>query len=203
MVIQHRQGSTSLLQRRLKIGYGRAARIIDQLEEAGVLSPSEGGARPREVLVGSHDLDRICGSTGRLAVQPCRPALRILTRALASTIVALSDHGVGTDDGSDAAAASPPHSSEPDVSRAPTVCRRLILRSRCVMSLSYSSPAALHQTVRAARPPVALGGQLAAQDGIDHRYGSPMRRAPEPSENAQVSGAASQGDCPSARSTGS
>ncbi|MES2522233.1 MAG: DNA translocase FtsK [Gemmatimonadota bacterium] len=62
VVIQHRQGSTSLLQRRLKIGYGRAARIIDQLEEAGVLSPSEGGARPREVLVGSQDLDRICGS---------------------------------------------------------------------------------------------------------------------------------------------
>ncbi len=61
VVIQHRQGSTSLLQRRLKIGYGRAARIIDQLEEAGVLSPSEGAARPREVLVGMQDLDRICG----------------------------------------------------------------------------------------------------------------------------------------------
>jgi S-DNA-T family DNA segregation ATPase FtsK/SpoIIIE len=62
VVIQHRQGSTSLLQRRLKIGYGRAARIIDQLEEAGVLAPSEGSARPRDVLVGIQDLDRICGS---------------------------------------------------------------------------------------------------------------------------------------------
>lgn len=61
MVIQHRQGSTSLLQRRLRIGYGRAARIIDQLEEAGILAPSEGGARPREVLAGVQDLDRICG----------------------------------------------------------------------------------------------------------------------------------------------
>ncbi len=61
VVIQHKQGSTSLLQRRLRIGYGRAARIIDQLEEAGVLSPSEGGSRPREVLVGTMDLDRICG----------------------------------------------------------------------------------------------------------------------------------------------
>ncbi len=59
--IQHRAGSTSLLQRRMKIGYGKAARIIDQLEEAGVLSPSEGGSRPREVLVGVQDLDRICG----------------------------------------------------------------------------------------------------------------------------------------------
>jgi S-DNA-T family DNA segregation ATPase FtsK/SpoIIIE len=62
VVIQHRQGSTSLLQRRLKIGYGRAARIIDQLEAAGVLAPSEGAARPRDVLVGVQDLDRICGS---------------------------------------------------------------------------------------------------------------------------------------------
>ena len=61
VVIQHRQGSTSLLQRRLKIGYGRAARIIDQLEAAGVLAPSEGAARPRDVLIGVQDLDRICG----------------------------------------------------------------------------------------------------------------------------------------------
>jgi S-DNA-T family DNA segregation ATPase FtsK/SpoIIIE len=61
VVLQHRQGSTSLLQRRLKIGYGRAARIIDQLEEAGVLAPSEGSARPRDVLIGAQDLDRICG----------------------------------------------------------------------------------------------------------------------------------------------
>ncbi len=61
VVIQHRQGSTSLLQRRLKIGYGRAARIMDQLEAAGILAPSEGGARPRDVLVGMEDLDRICG----------------------------------------------------------------------------------------------------------------------------------------------
>jgi len=63
VVIQHKQGSTSLLQRRLKVGYGRAARIVDQLEEAGVLAQSEGAARPRDVLVGLQDLDRICGST--------------------------------------------------------------------------------------------------------------------------------------------
>ncbi|MBU6367248.1 MAG: DNA translocase FtsK, partial [Gemmatimonadetes bacterium] len=62
VVLQHRQGSTSLLQRRLKVGYGRAARLIDQLEAAGVLSPSEGPSRPREVLIGPEDLDRVCGS---------------------------------------------------------------------------------------------------------------------------------------------
>ncbi|HJU88156.1 MAG TPA: DNA translocase FtsK [Gemmatimonadaceae bacterium] len=60
VVIQHQQGSTSLLQRRLKVGYGRAARIIDQLHEAGVLGPPD-GSKPRDVLVGLDDLDRICG----------------------------------------------------------------------------------------------------------------------------------------------
>ncbi|HSJ62617.1 MAG TPA: DNA translocase FtsK [Gemmatimonadaceae bacterium] len=49
--IQHQGGSTSLLQRRLKIGYGRAARIIDQLHDAGILGPPD-GSRPREVLRG-------------------------------------------------------------------------------------------------------------------------------------------------------
>ena len=48
--VRHDQGSTSLLQRRLKIGYGRAARIVDQLHEAGVVGPPD-GSKPREVLV--------------------------------------------------------------------------------------------------------------------------------------------------------
>ncbi len=60
VVIQHQQGSTSLLQRRLKVGYGRAARIIDQLQSAGILGPPD-GSRPRDVLAGLDDLDRICG----------------------------------------------------------------------------------------------------------------------------------------------
>jgi S-DNA-T family DNA segregation ATPase FtsK/SpoIIIE len=59
--IQHEQGSTSLLQRRLKIGYGRAARIVDQLHEAGILGPSE-GSKARDVLVGMDALDLICSS---------------------------------------------------------------------------------------------------------------------------------------------
>ncbi|MHB0948085.1 MAG: DNA translocase FtsK [Gemmatimonadaceae bacterium] len=62
VVIQHQQGSTSLLQRRLKVGYGRAARIIDQLHTAGVLGPPD-GSKPRDVLAGLEDLDRICGGS--------------------------------------------------------------------------------------------------------------------------------------------
>ena len=60
VVVQHQQGSTSLLQRRLKVGYGRAARIIDQLHTAGVLGPPD-GSKPRDVLIGLDDLERICG----------------------------------------------------------------------------------------------------------------------------------------------
>jgi DNA segregation ATPase FtsK/SpoIIIE, S-DNA-T family len=58
--VQFRQGSTSLLQRRLRIGYGRAARIIDQLHNAGVLGPPD-GSKPREVLVGMESIEHICG----------------------------------------------------------------------------------------------------------------------------------------------
>ncbi len=54
--IQNQLGSTSLLQRRMSIGYGRAARIIDQLEQAGILGPAN-GSKPRDVLVGLEELD--------------------------------------------------------------------------------------------------------------------------------------------------
>jgi len=54
--VQHNQGSTSLLQRRLKVGYGRAARMVDQLHEAGVLGPPE-GSKAREVLLTMSDLE--------------------------------------------------------------------------------------------------------------------------------------------------
>ncbi len=58
-VIEGRKASTSLLQRRLRIGYGRAARLIEEMEEQGIVGPAD-GARPREVLV--HSLDEVFGS---------------------------------------------------------------------------------------------------------------------------------------------
>ena len=45
-----RQASTSYLQRRLRLGYSRAARVVDQLEAAGVIGPQD-GAKPREILL--------------------------------------------------------------------------------------------------------------------------------------------------------
>jgi len=61
--IQNQGGSTSLLQRRLKIGYGRAARIVDQLEDAGVLGPQD-GSKGREVLIGLGELDAMFSPNG-------------------------------------------------------------------------------------------------------------------------------------------
>jgi len=58
LCIQHQGGSTSLLQRRLRIGYGRAARVIDQLHAAGVLGPPD-GSKPRDVLVDIIGLDQL------------------------------------------------------------------------------------------------------------------------------------------------
>ncbi len=52
IIVQNQQGSTSLLQRRLKLGYNRAGRIIDQLEAAGIVGPFE-GSKAREVKIGS------------------------------------------------------------------------------------------------------------------------------------------------------
>jgi S-DNA-T family DNA segregation ATPase FtsK/SpoIIIE len=52
VVIDNRKASTSLLQRRLRIGYGRASRLIDQMEEQGIVSPAD-GSKPRDVLVTS------------------------------------------------------------------------------------------------------------------------------------------------------
>lgn len=50
IIVQHQQGSTSLLQRRLNLGYNRAGRLIDQLEKAGIVGPFK-GSKAREVLI--------------------------------------------------------------------------------------------------------------------------------------------------------
>jgi DNA segregation ATPase FtsK/SpoIIIE, S-DNA-T family len=54
VVVESKKASTSLLQRRLRVGYARAARIIEEMEENGVIGPAD-GARPREVLISSFD----------------------------------------------------------------------------------------------------------------------------------------------------
>ena len=70
VVIENKKASTSLLQRRLRIGYGRASRLIDQMEEQGIVG-SASGAKPRDVLVNS--MDEVFGDHGA-AVEQDEPA---------------------------------------------------------------------------------------------------------------------------------
>lgn len=50
VVVETGQASVSMLQRRLKLGYSRAARLVDQMEERGIVGPFE-GSKPRQVLI--------------------------------------------------------------------------------------------------------------------------------------------------------
>ncbi|MFA7289836.1 MAG: DNA translocase FtsK, partial [Melioribacteraceae bacterium] len=54
VIVRQQQGSVSLLQRKLKLGYSRAARIVDQLEQAGIVGPSD-GSKAREVIIDNED----------------------------------------------------------------------------------------------------------------------------------------------------
>ena len=58
IVVQHQQGSISFLQRRLKVGYSRAARLMDELEEEGIVGPAD-GSKPRDVMISLQELDQM------------------------------------------------------------------------------------------------------------------------------------------------
>ncbi len=63
IVIETKKASASFLQRRLRIGYARAARLLDVLEEQGIVGPGE-GAKPREVYGGKQDSRMVIDEEG-------------------------------------------------------------------------------------------------------------------------------------------
>jgi S-DNA-T family DNA segregation ATPase FtsK/SpoIIIE len=51
LVAETRQASISMIQRRLRVGYNRAARIIEKMEQEGIVGPSDGTSKPRDVFI--------------------------------------------------------------------------------------------------------------------------------------------------------
>ena len=78
VIVTHQQGSTSLLQRRLKLGYNRAGRLLEQLEKAGVVGPFE-GSKNRDVLVpDEYALEQLLARLeGDVASTKLRPAIAL------------------------------------------------------------------------------------------------------------------------------
>jgi DNA segregation ATPase FtsK/SpoIIIE, S-DNA-T family len=65
LIVAHQQGSTSLIQRKLKLGYNRAGRLIDQLEAAGIVGPFE-GSKARDVLIqDEYSLEQLLNSLNK------------------------------------------------------------------------------------------------------------------------------------------
>ncbi|MCW3010244.1 MAG: cell division FtsK/SpoIIIE, partial [Solirubrobacterales bacterium] len=103
LVVEMGTASTSMLQRRLRLGYTRAGRLIDMLERRGVISGYE-GSKPRQVLVNPHDLPRVLASLAQPAgavaedatADVVLPGEDDVTRILDAT--PLSDEGPGTVD---------------------------------------------------------------------------------------------------------
>ena len=73
LVAEMQTASTSMLQRRLRLGYTRAGRLIDMLERRGVISGYE-GSKPRQVLVTEADVPRVLADAGRARAAPQSPA---------------------------------------------------------------------------------------------------------------------------------
>jgi len=63
IIVSIGQGSTSLLQRRMKVGYARAGRLMDELEQAGIVGPQE-GSKVRQVLVKPEEIEQLLESLG-------------------------------------------------------------------------------------------------------------------------------------------
>ena len=71
VILETGQASVSMLQRRLKLGYARAARIVDEMEERGIVGPYA-GAKPREILVTKEQWQQMQG--GQLPIpEPAEP----------------------------------------------------------------------------------------------------------------------------------
>ncbi len=114
LVVQTETASVSMIQRRLRVGYTRAGRLIDMLERRGVISGYE-GSKPRQVLITQADLNRVLAPAGPGA--PPEPETLVRTP---SRICRLSDGPVASRRDSRRASSSPEPRSSPAASPTPT-----------------------------------------------------------------------------------
>ena len=75
VVLETGQASVSMLQRRLKLGYSRAARLVDQMEERGYVGPFE-GSKPRQLLITREKWQELQMAKGASPAEPDKPADR-------------------------------------------------------------------------------------------------------------------------------
>jgi len=94
IVIGMGRASTSLLQRRLRIGYGRAASILDYLEEAGLIGPSN-GSKPREILISKEQYEHSMEQEQSMAGMP------VHSRTSAAVPSSFLSDNINEDDGND------------------------------------------------------------------------------------------------------
>ncbi len=74
VVVETGMASVSMLQRRLKLGYSRAARLVDQMEEKGVVGPFE-GSKPRQVLISKEQWQEMQYKQGMVDLAPDAPSV--------------------------------------------------------------------------------------------------------------------------------
>ena len=94
LVVRAGYGSVSLLQRKMRIGYVRAARLVDHLEAKGIVGPTQGSS-PREVLVGINDLERIL--RGRVHAGKAAQGAQGASPAGAHAVASPGSHGASAD----------------------------------------------------------------------------------------------------------
>jgi hypothetical protein len=66
MVAQAKQASVSMIQRRFRVGYNRAARLVDMMEERGIVAPSDGTNKPRRLIMSEAQIAGFLSSGGRV-----------------------------------------------------------------------------------------------------------------------------------------